>query len=327
MNLALEEHCLRQMDPSRRYLILYVNRPCVVVGKHQNILAETDAVFLRNRGIPVLRRISGGGTVYHDRGNLNIAFIQGHNRRSLARIQPVLEPLRSTLNALDVPCEFDDRNNLFIHSRKISGNAQFSNTRRILIHATMLFDADLQQLGRALQPDSAGLRSKAPRSHPSAVTNVSDHIPVPLSLQGFRNRLLNTVADSCGGLQTLRLEGRRWDAVDRLYRNKYRRWSWNWGKTPPFEILRRGRGPQGDWQVRMEIREGCLMKVRFAGALRTRGLKSELEEALRGVRFDPDSIRTCLETFRCRGRRQGNVDPERLTALLWVNRSGVDPPI
>lgn len=321
INLALEEHCLRRMDPGRRYLILYVNRPCVVVGRHQNILAEADVEFLRSRSIPVLRRISGGGTVYHDRGNINIAFIQTHTRRSLANIQRELEPLRRTLKQLAVPSEFDHRSNLFIATRKISGNAQFSDTRRILIHATLLFDSDLQLLTRSLQADTGGLRSKAPRSFPSAVANVSDHLRRQMSRRDFCGRLVTSIAETCGGLQHLRLEGRHWDAVDRLNQSKYRRWSWNWGKTPTFRIHRRGRGPKGSWQIDMEVREGCLRNIRFSGALHSEGFTTELETTLGGVRFEPDSIRTRMEALRSRGALPSGYEPETVTAMLWQNRA------
>jgi len=322
LNLALEEYCLRELDPERSYLILYVNRPCVVVGKHQNILAETDVEFLRRRNIPVLRRISGGGAVYHDRGNLNIAFIQTHNRHSLAEVRNVLDPLRTTLHQLTVESVFDDRNNLFIGSGKISGNAQFSDTRRILIHATLLYDSDLRQLGRALAADTRHLHLNAPRSIPSAVTNVCDHLAIPRSLERFRSRLLGAVAEACGGMQNIRLAGRHWDAVDRLHRRKYLRWNWNWGKTPPFRIHRSGRGAFGAWDVHLEVRHGKLTAVRFTGALRSEGFNSNLEKALSGVRFEPQSIRTRLEAIRPHGLLPPGRAPETVADLLWPQRSG-----
>lgn len=320
VNLALEEYCLRELDPHRMYLILYVNRPSVVVGRHQNILTETDPEFLHRRGIPALRRISGGGTVYHDRGNLNLAVIQDHTRRGLTQVSRALEPVRRTLARLSVATRFDERNNLLIGSGKISGNAQFSNTRRILIHATLLFDSDLRQLSHALQAEAGHIQSNAPRSIPSPVTNISDHLAAPLRRSSFCKRLRSAYADACGGMKTLHLAGRHWDAIDRLYRNKYRRWTWNWGKAPPFRVRHRGISARGPWEICLEVKNGCLAHVAFTGSLRREGFKPELEAVLGGVRFEPDAICKRLASIHCRGLLPPNYRPQSLADLLWRNR-------
>ncbi|HHP7235715.1 MAG TPA: lipoate--protein ligase [Desulfobacterales bacterium] len=320
INLALEEYCLRELEPGHRFLILYGNRTSVVVGRHQNILAEADTQWLGKRQIPVLRRTSGGGAVYHDHGNLNIALVQDHTRRSLAEVQRVLEPIRQTLARLSVRSEFDGRNNLLIEGCKISGNAQFSDTRRILIHATLLFDSDLSQLARALHAEPTGLHGRAPRSIPSPVTNVCDHLTRPLSLAVFRELLLESYGAAYGGMVPRRLEGRQWDAVDRLYRSKYRRWSWNWAKAPAFEIHRRGRIAGGNGEIHLAVKAGCLKTVRFAGSLSTEGNGDKLARALVGARFEPNAIRKRLESLSSQGILPAGCKPKNLTALLWQNR-------
>jgi hypothetical protein len=152
------------------------------------------------------------------------------------------------------------------------------------------------------------------------VTNVCDHLTRPLSLAVFRELLLESYGAAYGGMVPRRLEGRHWDAVDRLYRSKYRRWSWNWAKAPAFEIHRRGRIAGGNGEIHLAVREGCLETVRFAGSLSTEGSGDKLARALVGMRFEPNAIRKRLESLSSQGILPVGCKPKNLTALLWQNR-------
>lgn len=290
INLAIEEFCLRHVSPTRSYIIAYVNRPSVIVGRHQNILQEVDLRFTEQERISVVRRISGGGAVYHDFGNLNYCFINTYDRRSMANVHLTISPVRMALKELGVSANFNPKNDLFVDGRKISGNAQFSNTKRILVHGTLLFDSNLDYLKGALNPHSDHITSVARKSVASEVTNISPYLKTRLGLRDFRGRLLETVANLCGGMKTIRLEPNDWQAIKRLSEEKYRTWDWNYAKAPAFNIHRKGCDAAGQIGYSIDVENGRIAAIRFEKeGQRYVGL-TKIEDELVGVSFNRASI-------------------------------------
>lgn len=317
LNLALEEFCLRNLSAERSYAIMYVNQPAVIVGRHQNILQEVDLRFATKTGLPIVRRITGGGAVYHDFGNLNFAFIQNFTRRSLANIRQTISPIQSALRKMEIPAVFNHNNDLFIADKKISGNAQFSDTRRILVHGTLLYESDLDQLERALNTRAGHITSKARKSVPSPVTNISWHQKISYGLAGFCRRLLEILADLFGGLKTIDLNDAEWQAVGRLADEKYRTWAWNYGKAPVFQLNRRYLHSSGPRMYSIEVKNGHIAALQFEKESADFNVRKELEPLLIGVPLQREAIRAKLVPFVQKGIG-GKLNPELVADLLAV---------
>lgn len=290
INLALEEYSLRRLAADRSYLLLYVNRPSVIVGRHQNILAEVDLSFASQRGLYLSRRISGGGAVFHDFGNLNFCFIRHFGRYSLEDVRHVAEPVRSALLKIGVPAEFSRKNDLFVDGKKISGLAQFSDTKRIIFHGTLLINSDLDTLRRALQTSTGGIVSRARKSIPSEVTNISEYLPAGIGLRELRQHLVDCITAREGGLQEISLADRDWRAIHRLCRQKYRTWEWNYGRAPAFSIRRRVDTPFGCVETSIDVKNGLITAIRFHGHLARLKSRALITKRLIGVPYRRQDI-------------------------------------
>ena len=193
LNLALEEHVLRNRVENDDLLLFYVNAPAIIIGRNQNTIEEINADVVNNRGIRVVRRISGGGAVYHDLGNLNFSFMTRDvsarfNRYDLFN-QPVVEVLRS----LGVPAEIGGRNDILAEGRKISGNAQFATAGRMFSHGTLLLDSNLDDVTAALRPKPGKVESKGVKSIRSRVANIAEFLREPIGVTELRDRILERI--------------------------------------------------------------------------------------------------------------------------------------
>ena len=318
INLAMEEFCLRNLPPNRSYFIVYVNQPSVIIGRHQNILEEVDLCFAEHAKLQVVRRISGGGAVYHDLGNLNFCFIHRHNRWSLSNLRQTINPIQAVLAEMGVRAEFNHKNDLFIADRKISGNAQFSNTRRILVHGTLLFDSNLDYLKQALNAQTDHITSMARKSVPSGVTNILPFLITSFDLKEFRRRILETVAGQNGGMQTVRLEENQWQKIRRLSEEKYRTWGWNYGKAPVFRINRRGDGPLDRLGYSIDVENGCITAIRFEQEGTRANDISRIENGLLGTPFRREAITARLYQLEL-NVFGGALSVDQLTDFLTVD--------
>lgn len=233
-NQAFEEFVFQSFT-EEDFFFVWQNRPAVVVGSFQNICREVRVGMLRDLGIPIVRRISGGGTVYHDLGNLNYTYIL--RREGPLDYGRCLGPVITALNAIGVPARRDRVCDIAIGEQKISGSAQRSAGDRVLHHGTLLFDSDLDMLDRIT---TAGknlcFQTKGTASAICPVTNIRPHLAEDMPLEAFRSRLL----ESMGAVRYLTLTGEQEQAVRRLRDEKYRSWEWTWGRTPPFSYERTG---------------------------------------------------------------------------------------
>ncbi|MBT9259920.1 MAG: lipoate--protein ligase, partial [Clostridiales bacterium] len=171
INLAIEEYILRHLDKEQTYLLFYINDPSIIIGRNQNTLEEIDDAYCREHGIHVVRRLSGGGAVYHDRGNLNFSFITKDDGQSFMNFRKFTEPVVEALRALGVPAELTGRNDIQVGDRKISGNAQFTTGGRMFSHGTLMLSVDLDRVSRALRPKAEKFQSKSTKSVRARVAN------------------------------------------------------------------------------------------------------------------------------------------------------------
>lgn len=316
INLALEEYCLRHLDLENDYLLLYVNAPSVIIGRHQNALEEINHRFVMEKKIRVVRRISGGGAVYHDYGNLNYCFIKQYENNTLVKIKEIIGPVVAALNRLGVPAVVNGRNDIMVHGKKISGNAQFSNTKGIIIHGTLLFDSELCTAEQALGAKKNNIDSKALKSTRSPVVNITEYLETPIEMAGFRDHLLSTLDKICGGLTEFELTGKDWDAVYELFETRYNSWNWNYGRSPDFTVLKTGRFSIGKVDARIDVKKGYINEITFTGDHGIRVKSGGLICRLKGQRYDGDAIRIALAGFDL-DKYLGEITLERFVEYIY----------
>jgi lipoate-protein ligase A len=186
-NLATEEFVLKNWDEDS--FMLWRNAPSIIVGKHQNTLAEINVEYVKHNNIPVVRRLSGGGAVFHDLGNLNFTFIQNGKAERLIDFRKYTEPILEVLEKMGVAAKFEGRNDLTIGGRKFSGNAEHIWKTKILHHGTLLFSSHMSDLTQALNVDPLKFQDKAVKSVHSRVTNISEHLSEPMDVMYFASMI------------------------------------------------------------------------------------------------------------------------------------------
>ncbi len=261
VNLALEEYIVRHVDvSSRAYVLLYVNRPALIVGKHQNVWEEADVAFCRTQGIPVIRRISGGGTVYHDEGNLNFSFITSHTLENFNQYRYFLQPIIEALKELNLAVELDTRNNLLISGKKISGNAQFTSRGKLLSHGTLLFDSDLSLLRRTLQAErNIVINSRATKSTLATVGNIREFLDTPYRLEDLKRLILKHLFK--GEIREMHLKESEWQQVFALAQKKYGTWEWNFGQSPHSVISKTFLQGRREMELHLTIEKGHIVET------------------------------------------------------------------
>jgi len=264
INLAVEEYCYRNLDTRHEYVLFYINQPSIIIGNHQNPFQEINTQLAAQKKIRPIRRISGGGAVYHDTGNLNFSFITDFGEEKLDYFKQLLQPILETLKRLGVPAELTGKNNIVVDNKKISGNSQHANMRRMLSHGTLLFDAELDTLQQVLQSNPAIIQSRAIASIPSRVTNISDYLSRPVEIQAFLNELIGGISESFGELEEYRLTAAEWDAVHRLAEEKYCSWDWTFGKTPAFTVTHKIQFDSKNVEALIRVKHGIIKNIQFA---------------------------------------------------------------
>jgi len=255
LNLALEEYIIRSGKLQIPLLLLYRNSESVIIGKNQNPFKETDLYFLKSEGIPYFRRLSGGGTVYHDTGNVNFAIFEPRKNELVNNYKIALKPIINALIQIGAGVYFDDRNSLRIEGKKISGNAQFQSKDILLTHGTLLVKTDLLRLEKAISPNFFSIVSKSTESVRSETGNLSDLIDQPITADECIFTLAEIINEK---KKNILLKPEDMNEIYDLSERKYKSFEWNFGRTPEFELRF---GEKNACSVLMKIREGMVVDV------------------------------------------------------------------
>ncbi|WP_374711602.1 lipoate--protein ligase [Symbiobacterium terraclitae] len=286
-NLAFEEYVFEKLDRSRSYFILWQNENTIVVGRHQNTYEEINQQYVEEHGIRVVRRLSGGGAVYHDSGNLNYTFIVDKDAAPDFNFAVFTVPVIKTLEQIGVKAEFTGRNDLTIDGKKFSGNAQYVRHGRILHHGCIMLDSNIEVVSNALRVKEAKFQSKGVKSVRSRVTTINAHAPRPVTMEEFK-RLLKGYILQAEGLEPMELTPRQLAEVRRLRDAKYATWEWNYGASPAYDMRREQRFDAGTVTVHLQAEAGRIKAVKIYGDFFGSGELSELEAALVGLPLDDD---------------------------------------
>lgn len=224
-NLALEEYLLKEFDED--CFMLWQNEPCVVVGKNQNVLNEINEDFIRKNNIKVARRISGGGAVYHDLGNLNFTFIVNDAENDLRNYKKFLTPIIEALGNLGIKAEISQRNDLIINGLKFSGNAQYKHKGRLLHHGTILFESSLEDIVSALKT-KYNKNERWVKSMPSPITNIKPYLIKPLSIENLKVIIYKYIGLDYQKYTVYSLNQNDLNVINNLVNNKYKTEKWNY---------------------------------------------------------------------------------------------------
>ncbi|GAA5521377.1 lipoate--protein ligase [Aliifodinibius salicampi] len=285
LNLALEEYALRNFDHDYDYLLFYINSPSIIIGRNQNTLEEINHEYVEDNEINVVRRISGGGAVYHDTGNLNFSFITNYDKKNLNNFRKFTSPIIRVLQSLGVNAELQGRNDIVANDRKISGNAQYSTVKRMFSHGTLLFDTDLAEVSKALDVKMNKIESKGHKSVRSRVANISEFLTEEMNIHTFREKLLEGLYKDREKFETYHLTNSEWDAVYELKEKKYSQWDWNFGKSPKFNIQRERRFDIGEIDLRLDVAKGYIKNLKIYGDFFGNKPIKQLEDHLQGARY------------------------------------------
>ena len=283
-NLAVEQVVFDRLPRDRAYLMLWQNDNAIIIGKHQNALAEIDQAYVDAHGIAVVRRLSGGGAVYHDMGNLNFTFITDAADTEHLNFRLFCQPVVDTLAELGVHAEINGRNDITIDGKKFSGNSQYLRQGRVMHHGTILFDSDLDVVSHALRVDPAKIQAKGVSSVRSRVTNVGEHLSGPIDLPAFRAALLRHILAATPG-EAYSLTEADLAAVEELRRTRYATYEWNYGVSPRCTLSRRKRVEGcGTVEVYLTVNRGFITDAAFRGDFFSAVEPEELARHLIGLR-------------------------------------------
>lgn len=294
-NTAFEYYAFHEIANKDDVFILWINKPCIVVGKNQNTVEEVNQKYCNDNDILVVRRISGGGAVYHDLNNLNYTIISNEDKAGSFDFKSMSQPVIDTLKELGVNAEFTGRNDLVIGDQKFCGNAQFIRKNRVMHHGCILFDVDLKILEKALTVSKDKIESKGKKSVRSRVTNIKPHLKdQSLTTVDFKNLLKNYMNKHYNMKEYTLSEEENKKVLD-IKKEKNDSWDWVYGKNPEFTIKRSRRFNSGKVEANIQVIDNIIKEIKFYGDFF--GVKDvdELVEVLINLKYDRKIIYSALE--------------------------------
>ncbi|MFA6676265.1 MAG: lipoate--protein ligase [Bacteroidales bacterium] len=305
-NLAEEEYLLTNFNEG--IFRLWRNSPSIIVGRNQNTLAEINRSYVEKHDIPVVRRLSGGGAVFHDLGNVNFTFIQNYcndgssstDSAQMAKTSEMFrkftEPIILALKNLGINAYLEGRNDLLIDGKKFSGNAICVQNGRILQHGTLLFSASITNLSDALISHPEKFVGKKVSSNISRVTNISSHLSKEMTVEEFIIYLKDFIHEKLN-LRIAELSKTDIDNINQLRKEKYHTYEWNYGKSPKYEYLTKFKLTGGSVEVNINVDNGLISACKIQGDFFTLHSVDEIEKALIGLAHDDEKIKEVLKRF------------------------------
>ena len=321
INLAFEEYVLKHLNITEedQYLLFYINKPSIIIGRNQNTIEEINTDFVEENNIQVVRRLSGGGAVYHDEGNLNFSFLAKDEGDSFSNFKKFTQPVVDALNKLGVPAELTGRNDLTADGKKISGNAQFSTKGKMFSHGTLMYNSEVENVVRSLKVKSEKIRSKGIKSIRSRVANISDFMDEKLTVKEFQEVLLKYIydTDNLDNIPRYELTEEDWDKINQISKERYQNWDWNYGKSPSFNIQHTKRiEGVGSYDFRLEVKKGVIEDVTIFGDFFGIGEVEELQEKVKGTRYDCESIKKAIQDVDIQ-HYLGKIEEEDFLSLVY----------
>ena len=313
-NLAAEEYLLKNIDQD--ILMLWQGENSVVVGKHQNALSEINHRYVYDQHIKVARRLSGGGTVFHDHGNLNFSFIRTMNRPENIRFTLFTQPILQVLNQLPLrfPAVANNRSDLLIDGKKISGNAEHLYKKKVLHHGTLLFNSQLGKLNLALKADLSRFKDKSVQSNRSEVANISDYLDQSMTLGEFAEFMEQGLQQCLETVIPYDLNDEDDRAINQLCREKYQTWEWIYGYSPKYEYFNELKTARGSLAFHFFVEKGLIRHSDWKGPF-SEILLQQLASAIQNCPHHYNAMKESM-VHCCQQLKKEAISPEKLLAVL-----------
>lgn len=293
-NIALEEYCLMNIDVGEDYFILWQNEPAIIVGKNQNTLEEINTKFVEENDVKVVRRISGGGAVYHDLGNLNYTFITSINDAENTDFRKYAQPIINILRELSVEAELSGRNDITVMGKKVSGNAQRLHRKKFMQHGTLLFDLNIDNLVQALNVSMDKIESKGIKSVRSRVGNIREFLKEDMDIESFKELLQRRLSNNYASKEIVLTE-KDIKIIEDSAKNKFSTWDWNYGESPEFDYKGEKRFPGGKIGVLVKVKDGLMKDCKFYGDFLALLDTEPVIKKLKGLKYEKETIEKALK--------------------------------
>jgi len=293
-NIATDAWLLAHLHADEPVVALWQNKRAVIVGQNQNAWAEVNKAYTDENDIQVVRRVTGGGAVYHDLGNLNFSLIVPVASSADVNFSTFVEPVVRALHNMGIPVEVNGRNDLVIEGKKVSGNAQRYQGGYLMHHGTLLFDTDVDTMVHSLNVADEKFMSKAAKSVRSRVGAIGDYAPADMSMEAFREALLYELTNQ-GADGEYVLSDEQLKEITDLAENQFSTWEWNWAKSPDFNFKNHAKFDGGVLDVFAEVKEGKITDIEFEGDFLGVRDWREIKDEFIGITFDPEKIMHVLK--------------------------------
>ena len=313
-NIATDEYIFKHINED--CFMLWQNDNAIIVGKHQNTLAEINIDYVKEHDIKVVRRLSGGGAVYHDMGNLNYSFTKTGENTEMVDFKKYILPILEVLQGLGVDARFEGRNDLTIDGKKFSGNAEHVFKNKVLHHGTLLFTSEMKSVSGALKINPLKYSDKAVKSVPKRVTNISDHLKVPITLEEFTQKIMDHIIFTHDDCVLYEFTETDLKAIKKIRDEKYATWEWNYGKSPDYNFKKGIRTDGGTLEMNLDVEKGIIKKVKIYGDFFNEKDISEIETGLENTPHEENEIRKVFNQYQI-GKYFHNMTANDLLSAMF----------
>ena len=314
-NIASEEYAFKKLLDEDMIFMLWINKPSIIVGRHQNTIEEINRDYVKENGIEVVRRISGGGAIYHDYNNLNYTIISKESEDKAFDFKSFSVPVIKTLESLGVKAEFTGRNDLEIDGKKFCGNAQAYINGRIMHHGCLLFDVDLSVLAKALKVSKDKIESKGVKSVRARVTNIVNELPEKIDVIQFRDLLLEYMKKEYPEIHEYKFNEEDIKEIEKSRKEKFGNWDWNYGKSPEYNITRSHKFEKGKIEIYANVIESKIDNIKIYGDFFGIEDVSAVEDILKGVKYEREDVLKVLNSINL-SRYFVGITPEEVAEVL-----------
>lgn len=295
-NVATDEFIFKHLQED--CFMLWQNDNAIIVGKHQNALAEINLDYVKAHEIKVVRRLSGGGAVYHDMGNLNFTFTRSSDREDdLVDFKRYTAPIIAVLQEMGVNAEFSGRNDIMIDGKKFSGNAEHVFKNKVMHHGTLLFSSNMPNISGALKINPLKYKDRAVKSIPKRVTNIQDHLKEKMTVEQFADRIMDYILRNYDDCKPYEFSPEDLAKIESIKKEKYETWDWNFGYSPNYDFKQGVKTSGGLLEMNMNVSQGIIQEVKIQGDFFHIRDIEEIEDALKQTPHEESKIREKLAQF------------------------------